>query len=223
MNVTNPPSGEYFEAKRNVVVMNGLDVGEASSSREDKEEFKILYLGLLCEPKGVMELVKTARLLKNAHVNCEFVMVGAWESVTFQRTMEYVMDQAGVRDMFLFSGVKKGDEKWRSYADADVFFFPTHHATETFGLVLIEAMAFGLPIVTTRWRGVPHVVGEDGSAFLCDVRNPDQFAQALEDLWKDKDLRERMGRVARQRYKKYFTRQKFVSAMEDVFEEVLKS
>ena len=221
VNITKPASGEYFNAKKNAVVMNGLDVGVASRKRSREDTFQILYLGLLCEPKGVMELVDTASRLKKSGCECEFVMVGGWESDAFQSELESAIARAEVSEMFLFKGILKGDSKWQAYADADAFIFPTHHPTETFGLVLIEAMAFALPIITTRWRGVPHVIGESGCATLCDTHSPDQYAEAIADLVKFPDKRKQMGKAARKHYEANFTREKFLGKMEDVFREVL--
>ena len=223
VNVTVPPSGEYFKAKKNVVVMNGLDVGEAQRQRKDDDVFQILYLGLMCEPKGVVGLVETARRLRDAGCSCKFVMVGGWESDDFRRELERSIEKTGVGAMFDFRGVQNGASKWQAYANADVFLFPTHHPTETFGLVLIEAMAFALPIVTTRWRGVPHVVGDDGCATLCDINAPDQYAAALEEILKNPDKRQKMGEAARKHYEVHYTRAKFVGAMEEALRAVLKS
>jgi len=222
VNITDPPSGEYFNAKKNIVVMNGLDVGDAQSQRSDDDEFYVLYLGLLCEPKGVTALVETARILKNLQRKIVFVMVGGWESDEFKNEFEQLIDQAGVMEMFDFRGVQKGNAKWQAYADADAFIFPTHHPTETFGLVLIEAMAFGLPIVTTRWRGVPHVIGESGSAILCDIKNPVQYAKALEELIQNQEKRIQMGKAARSHYEANYTREKFVGKMEEALRAVLE-
>jgi len=223
VNMTEPPSGEYFSAKKNVVVMNGLDVGEAKRQRDPDDVFRVLYLGLLCEPKGVMELVETAKWLKEAGCDFEFVMVGGGESEEFKFQLEEAIEKGGVSEMFQFRGVLRGDEKWQAYADADVFVFPTHHPTETFGLVLIEAMAFGLPVVTTRWRGVPHVVGGVGCAILCETKSPQQYADALGEILKNSDQRQKMGMAAQRHYKAHYTREKFVGAMEGTLRAVLKS
>ena len=222
VNITEPPSGEYFSAKKNMVVMNGLDVGVATRLRSEDDIFQVLYLGLLCEPKGVMALVEAAKLLKEAECDCEFVMVGGWESEEFKRDFERLIEQVGVAERFHFKGTQQGQAKWQAYADADAFLFPTHHPTETFGLVLIEAMAFALPIVATRWRGVPHVVGGGECSILCDVKAPQQYANALLEMWKTPELRQQMGQAARKHYEAHYTRKKFVGAMEDAFRKVLK-
>lgn len=223
VNVTTPPSGDYFHSKHNVVVMNGLDVGAAQRKRGKEECFQVLYLGLLCEDKGVLELVKTARQLREWGCDMEFVMVGAWESDSFETEFQAAASQAGVSEMFRLLGVQKGESKWQVYADADAFIFPSHHPTETFGLVLIEAMAFGLPVITNRWRGIPHVVGRDKGAILCEPKNSLQYAEAVRDLLNDPERRTLLGQLSKHRYQERFTREKFVGGMEKVFREVLKS
>ncbi len=223
VNVTEPPSGEYFNAKRNVVVMNGLDVGEAVRKRGDGGVFRVLYLGLLCRDKGVLDLVEIARGLREAGESCEFVMVGAWESGAFRASFESAMREAGVEGMFYFSGVKKGADKWQAYADADLFVFPSRHPTETFGLVLIEAMAFGLPVVANRWRGVPHVVGDGEGAILCEPGNVQEYVSAIRRLMHDPKLRMKLGAASAARYRERFTREYFLAGMKKQFLEVLSS
>lgn len=223
VNVTEPPSGAYFRARKNVVVMNGVDVGAARRSRPRGGVFRVLYVGLLCEPKGVLEIVETARILKEAGQECEFVLVGGWESEAFKARLEQAVQRAGVGALIHAAGVKNGTDKWQAYADADMFLFPSHHPTETFGLVLVEAMAFGLPIVTNQWRGIPHVVGDGGCAALCAPRRPEQYADAIRNMMQDEALRERMADAARQRYENHFTRGHFLSGMEDVFRDVLEN
>ena len=222
VNITVPPSGAYFNAKRNEVVMNGLDVGDAKRGRTMDAKFQVLYLGLLCEPKGVMTLIDTAKILRASDCHCEFMLVGGWESAEFRDEFQARVDDAGVSDVFNYGGVKRGDDKWQAYADADVFIFPSHHPTETFGLVLIEAMAFGLPIVTNRWRGIPHVIGDSGCAKMCEVQNADEYARFIKELMGNSETRIAMGEAARRRYENNFTRRHFVEGMEEIFSTVLK-
>jgi glycosyltransferase involved in cell wall biosynthesis len=84
-------------------------------------------------------------------------------------------------------------------------------------------MAFGLPVVSTTWRGIPQLVGDSGAAILCDINAPDQYASAIGEVLKHSEKRQRMGEAALKHYENHYTRDKFVAAMEEVFQTVLKS
>jgi glycosyltransferase involved in cell wall biosynthesis len=90
-------------------------------------------------------------------------------------------------------------------------------------LVIIEAMAFGLPVISTTWRGIPQLIGDSGAAILCDINAPDQYANSISDILNDSNKRQQMGKAARQYYQLHYTREKFVRAMEEAFQTVVKS
>jgi glycosyltransferase involved in cell wall biosynthesis len=108
----------------------------------------------------------------------------------------------------------------KAFRSADVFCLPSHYHAESFGLVLIEAMSFGLPIVTTRWRGIPEVVGESGGAFIVEPKRPDLLADRLEKLLRDAGLRAYMGRRNRLWFCEHYTIEKYRAGMEKALQEV---
>ena len=219
---TSPPSGEYFHAQQNLVVNNGVAVELVDRARSNGDRFEVLYVGVLNEGKGVKDIIETARILKQKNVDCGFVLVGEWGSPLFKKEVLELVDQHKLNGMIRFTGPLSGDEKWRAFANADCLFFPSHYEAETFGMVLVEAMAFGLPIVTTRWRGIPKVLGDSGCGYLCDINAPEQYAEKLALLIDDPTLRKAMGEKGRARYEEEFTKEKFLERMESAFEEVLR-
>lgn len=216
VNVTSPPSGLYFGAKENIVIPNGIDVPILSRS-QDSEEFRVLTVGLLCEEKGILELIKTAAVLRDQGAKHKFFVVGEWVSDDFKEQATSLMSYYGVSESIAIIGKLEGDEKWQVYADSDVFFFPSHHPTETFGMVLVEAMAYSLPIVTTRWRSLPYVVAEGKTALLCEPKRPQDFARALQNLMMDSAGMRAMGMAGRERYLERFTKDHFLEQMKGVY------
>jgi len=174
--------GRVFGAKRTVYISNGLDVELLPRSRPDDAEISVLFLGALNEGKGVLDVIEATKLVKAAGCNLSVQMVGAWSSDEFRKEAELQVEDAILRDSIFFPGPKKGDDKWQAYADADIFIFPSHYEAENFPLVLIEAMAFGLPIVSTNWRGIPQLVGDSYAAVLLDINAPSQYAEVLRSL-----------------------------------------
>ncbi len=81
-------------------------------------------------------------------------------------------------DKVTYVGFVSGDAKAKVLRECDCFCFPTYYHAESFGLVILEAMAFGLPIVTSRWRSIPEILPADYPG-LIEPRKPEQVADAL--------------------------------------------
>jgi len=220
---TEPPTGSFFASKQNAVARNGVEVPVFHRIRDEDELFQILYVGLINEGKGLRDIVETATILLGRGYKFEFKIVGEWISNEFKSEMSELITSRELTNNFIFTGSLTGDEKWQTYADADVFFFPSHYEAETFGMVLVEAMAFGLPSVTTNWRGIPLVVEGGDCSILCDVKSPHQYADALEGLLLNKSKRDSMAHAARAHYEKNYTKDRFVTSMEAVFRSVLNT
>ncbi|MEX0639053.1 MAG: glycosyltransferase family 1 protein [Balneolaceae bacterium] len=91
-----------------------------------------------------------------------------------------------------FTGFLEGEELARAYANSDIFLFPSD--TETFGNVTLEAMASGLPCVVADATGSKSLVEEGVNGYLVPVNKPDMFAERVEMLARDGELRKKMGK-----------------------------
>jgi glycosyltransferase involved in cell wall biosynthesis len=108
------------------------------------------------------------------------------------------------------------DELPRWYERADAFCLPT--LAEGLGVVLMEAMAAGLPVVSTRVMGVPEVVEEEATGLLVSPGRADQLADALERLAASPELRERLGRHGRLRVEREFDLDAAAARLAELFE-----
>ena len=167
----------------------------------------LLYVGALYETKGVFDLLETAGMLKQRGLSFKLRMVGEGDQQTLKRIFAY-MDRLNIQAEVELCGVLSGEAKWQVYAEADIFCFPSYFGAENLPLVLIEAMMFKLPIVSTTWRGIPDLVKDSLNGFLVPTRSPDLLAERLSSLLLDKPLRCRMGEVGRERYLENFTLEK---------------
>ena len=119
-------------------------------------------------------------------------------------------------DCVTYHGPKYGDDKERYWQMADVFVLPTYN--ETFGLVIVEAMQYRLPIVSTDEGGIPDVVIDGQNGFICKRKDAVSLANAIERLIVDEALRNTMGEEGYQIYQKKFT----LSCFEHRFAEILR-
>lgn len=153
----------------------------ASRKKHEERPTVVLFVGSLQEGKGVLEVIKTASILRTMGKEGEFLfrIVGRWFSSEFEAEARQLRSDLQLGGMVEFPGQLTGDTKWKAYADADIFFFPTHYASEAFPLVLIEALGSGLPVVTTRWRGIPDLFEGCAVASLCGIHAPDEYVESL--------------------------------------------
>ena len=139
---------------------------------------------------------------------------------TDEKGLTALSAKLGLHDTVTWNGQVSGEEKWDFFRQADIFCFPTFYRTEGFPVVLLEAMMFGLPVVSTTWRGIPDMVEDGESGFLVPTQNPRAVADRLGQLIRDPELRNSMGSVGRKRYEEKFTVEKFRLRMEEVLSNV---
>jgi glycosyltransferase involved in cell wall biosynthesis len=219
----NPPDGVYVRAKRTTVIPNGIP-DEARSlgggARSCDDTVRILYVGILTESKGVMVLLEAFRRLLAHNQRLIVWFMGQFSSAEFEQRVRGFCSQHGMEDGALFVGQKVGSEKWAYFSQADILCFPSHYEAESFGLVAVEGMMFGLPVVATRWRGIPDVVDEGETGLLVPPDDPEALASALELLIRDPDLRRRMGAKGRERYLARFSIEQHLGEMEAFLYEI---
>lgn len=208
--------GPALHCKRELVVPNGMPdyAGESIERIADScMRVNVLFVALLYEEKGVLIAVQSVQQLLMEGMDVELTCLGQWCSPEVQRRVEDVI-RPEFKSRFKFPGVQTGHSKWEYYRKAHIFLFPSYVHAETFGLVLLEAMCFSLPVVATRWRGIPEVVKEGSCAILCEPNDVASCWEALGKLVNDSSLRGRMGRKSRERFLSYFTIEVHRRAME---------
>ena len=194
-------------------------LSQAVAARASRDKCgTIIYVGWLSEEKGVLVLIEAARRLKERGCHYQLHFVGKFASSDFERLVMQKIEQYHLGHHVRFSGVLTGASRAVAYAAADVFCFPSHHPTETFGVVNVEALSFGLPVVATRWRATSEIVDDGGSGFLVPIRDPEAMASRLEQLLGDKALCARMGRAGRCKFESEFTLEQYRGQFEQVFE-----
>ena len=212
-------------AKATAIVPCGVEDRFSPKYAESAASLKsplILFAGILCEEKGVLTLLEAYRMLQAEGIDFHAACLGAFLSAEFEETVNRILDETGLRSRVHFPGVVTGDEKDRYFADAAIFCFPSHYPAESFGVVLIEAMSFSLPIVATDWQGIPEVLGRSGEdstrtldgSLLVPVRNPTSLAAALRQLLASLADRRAMGQRNRSRYLEHFTLDRYRSSLE---------
>jgi glycosyltransferase involved in cell wall biosynthesis len=165
----------------------------------------ILFAGILSEGKGLLTLLDACAILLARNIKFRLMCLGAFQPLAFRNQVDALIRAAGLQDSVSFPGVLTGNDKADAFASASVFCFPSHYPAESFGVVLIEAMSYSLPIVATQWQGIPEVAGSGGGTLLVPIKQPTPLADSLEALLLSPDRRKSMGVLNRERYLERFT------------------
>lgn len=220
-----PEDGKRLGARKEYVIPNGIEDAYPTTPAAHKEEgvVDILFVGVLQESKGVMDLLRACEQLRRRGCSFRTHLMGRHKSASSKREILDFIQHHGLGEYIDFLGVCSGQEKWAAFARADILCFPSYFESETFGLVLVEAFSFGIPVVSTRWRGIPSIVEDGHTGFLVDIQDPDAVADCLERLILDPELRAEMGARGRQKYLQHYTIDRYRDRLRDVFTEVLTS
>ena len=221
-----PEDGKKLRAKQEYVVHNAVEDEYASytngraprngcTAEANEGAPTVLLVGRLHREKGVMTLLEACRLLAEQGVAFRVRFVGKFETEAFEQKVRAFIERHGLTERIAFAGVLTGKPKLEAFASADVFCLPTHF--ETFGLVLVEALSFALPVVSTRTGGVPIVVQDEECGFLVPVEDAPALAEKLALLLQDAALRQTMGEKGRAHYLKHFTIETYHERLKEVF------
>lgn len=156
---------------------------------------KLAYVGRLIKDKGLYEMLEGFRIARAQGIDARLVIAGSGpEEVPLRR---YVAE-AALADHVSLPGPVFGERKVTMLAQTDVFVLPTYHA-EGLPYALLEAMAAGAPVITTRVGAIPDVVVEGVHGLFVPPGDPLAIVRAMQRLASDRDSLERMSAACRRR------------------------
>lgn len=210
------PESAVLPARRRRVVPYGVPdkFPRFRAMKRDDGVFTVLYVGLVTGGKGVWTLLEAITLLDERGVEARAVVVGEFASARAEAEWSELLRRPGLRSRVRHTGRLVGIDKWHEFRCADVFCFPSHYENEAFPLAIIEAMQFGLPIIGSDWRGIPHLVQEGVNGFVVPPRDPAAVADRLEKLASDPVVRKEMSARAREIFLERYTVEAYLKAME---------
>ncbi len=174
------------------IIPNGVNLGRFQRAvplaRWQDGTPNLLFVGRLEDRKGLIHLLKAFRLIRKADTDCRLLVVGSGPQ---EREMRRYVLTRGLGNVE-FLGRVSDAEKAQLFRTADVFVSPATRG-ESFGIVLLEAMAAGTPIVCSDIHGYKGVVQRGSQALLVPPRDPKALAAAISELLADPALRTTMG------------------------------
>jgi len=211
--------------KRNIFILpNGIspEKFKGFSKQAIRDKFKIrpdekiiIFVGGLKSIKGVRYLIEAFKIINQKIPETRLFLVGDGSE---RHNLEDIVKKNRLQEKVNFLG-KIINEKVSEYmAASDIFVLPS--LFETFGIVNLEAMASGLPVVATRVYGIPEVIKDGENGFLVDPKSPEQLAEKILFLFKNDELREKISENNKEKAKKY-SWENIVAKLEKIYSEVI--
>ena len=210
--------------KRKVsVIPNGLDIVFDAANRDNKDQDQIivLFLSNLQKTKGFWDVLYSLNSVIQKHNKVKYIFAGGWIGLEDMVKCKKYMKQQMIGDYVDFKGLVTGKDKIRLLQNADIFAFPTYYPMEGHPWVIVEAMAAGLPIITTDQGCIKESVIDGDNVFIVPYKTPDAIAEKILYLIEHPEIREEMGHRSRQIYEANFTEDHFVQRMIEVMKETM--
>lgn len=193
--------------RRVVVIPQGVDTARFNPSVEGSsvrltyglsENTKVvLFVGALTRwhsYKGHDVLIKAFRIVTSEIDEAHLIVVGGGELVRDSVTLA---NNLGLEGHTTFTGSVSEESLPKYYASCDLLVLPSRDMSEGYGLVILEAMAAGKPVIGSRVGGIPCVIRDHETGLLVEPNNPRELAEAIITLLLDDGLRRKMGSAAR--------------------------
>lgn len=185
---------KYFQeigCKNIEVIPNGIDLQRFRNLDHSKNGFVVMTVARLEKVKGIEYLIRAIK-------NFQLLIIGEGSE---RKNLETLVKELNLQDKVKFLGEIPNQEVPQYLAKASCFVLPS--LKEGFGIVILEAMAAGVPVIATNVGGIPDIVEHEHTGILVEKGNAEQIAEAIEKIYSNEALRETLIRNATSNLEKY--------------------
>ena len=220
--VQSPLLAEFVQGitKRHVYsIFNGVDTDKLVSpdgyAHSAGNTIEVVTLGYLGYQKGTFDILEVAKRIKTKLSNVRFTFIGGGEIEKFKELSR----EKNISDSVKFLGKVEDDVRIKILQTADIFLLPSH--AEGQPISLLEAMACGLPIISSTVGSIPEIVKEGENGFLVKPGDIEMIEKHIETLAQDVLLRKRIGKYNLQKTKEKYEIKRVMNEIEKVYGKTL--
>jgi glycosyltransferase involved in cell wall biosynthesis len=206
-------------ARKKIAAGVELDAADHANAGSRPEVFQVLYLAHCTREKGLFDCISgvlkaNEKLAAAGKFRLELRIAGNFVTDAERDEFNRIAALPECVNCIHYFGFISGAEKDKALREADLFCFPTYYQNENQPVNLIEAMAYGLPIITTRWRSLPELLPA-GNLGLVDICAPEQIADALVA-----SLTAEASELIRELFLRHFTLEQYLAGLAAAFESI---
>ena len=189
--------------------------------KKGKRGVTIIFVSNLNKEKGVLDYIDAISLL-DSKVPLHALIIGAEGDISKDTIVKYIQSK-GLSEQVKYLGPVFGRDKFNYLLESDIFVFPTFLKEETWGLVILEAMQCGLPVISTREGAIPDIIDEGITGFLVEKQRPEIIASKMALLINNPELRQSMGQKGREKFLQKYTLHIFHNNIYHTFKDILEN
>jgi teichuronic acid biosynthesis glycosyltransferase TuaC len=185
-----------LDSEKIVVIHGGVGVGSNNTHdmrEQQPDAVTILSVGALVPLKGHRFTIEAMTEIVKTFPNCRLIIVGEGEE---KGELIRQVEKSGLRNFVSFLNILPHDQLLSLMATCGIFVLPSW--AEGLGMVYIEAMALGLPVIGCKGQGIEDVVNHGRTGFLVEPKNSQELAKVVLKLLKDRELRRKIGEAGRE-------------------------
>lgn len=183
---------------------------------EKEESNKIIYVGRFVYYKGIEYLINAMSLVES---NCVLYLIG---SGVLENKLKDLVKRLNIDNKVVFLGELDDKEKFTYIKNSKILLLPSIYKTEAYGIVQVEAMAFGVPVISTKIEGSGvDWVNKDGVSGLTILpENSLQIAKAVDKILLDSELHDKLSKGAKARFNSLFTREIMINELVSKYKKI---
>lgn len=208
----------WYPEEKIYVVPNGLSYNNIPPTGRNNTLLIVRYIGSLTKSKGIIDLIEAVRHLGESKNKFKLIINGIWRDPEVKKKCEMIIQENLLP--VEYEGEVTGSWKNLAYSETDIFVF-TPNKPEGHPMVIIEAMASGLPIIATDQGAITESVHNGVNGFIVKPDSPLEIAEKIRYLINNPEERMRMGRESRRFYEENLREEIMVDRLKDVINRVL--
>jgi len=167
---------------KSAIISNCLDdsafIGPATKQWVPHDPIRLLWLSNLFQAKGIETLLAACEILHAQDVACHLTIAGAEGDIN-KTKLSILLEKYQMHAAATYLGPVSDTERQAAFKNSDLFLFPSHYPNEAHPLVVLEAMAANVPVITSNIATLPEFVRDGETGQLCPPQNPEQLANAI--------------------------------------------
>jgi glycosyltransferase involved in cell wall biosynthesis len=212
----------FGNIKNIAVIPNAIELADYEGLAPklfDKNRIVLGYIGRLADDKGIKEsLLALSALKAGGKADVKFVIAG---SGPIEGRLRSMVAEEGLEDIVEFVAPVFGAEKIRFWKEIDLFMFPTYHR-EGLPYTVLEAIASGTPVITTRVGGIPDVIQDGKQGVFVEAPTPEAIAGTLMSLLQDRQGLREMSAAGADRAREFYHVHRLAAQFSKLYREVLQ-